>query len=80
MNSKTKSVAIPVGFQWRSGSGKEWVVTRVCPGGVCEIHQVGRFVSGQMYARCIRYALENGTATKIETTPDAYAILRRCNG
>lgn len=72
---------ISVGFQWRNpASGKEWVVTGLRPGGVCEIHRVGRLVTGEMYSRNIRAAVDAGTAVRVETTESARAILRRCNG
>jgi len=78
--TKTKQLSIPVGFQYSSpASGKEWVVTGIRPGGVCEIHQVGRFVSGQIYTRDIRIAVDAGTAVPMETTEAARKILRRCN-
>lgn len=76
---KTKQLSIPVGFQWRDQNGKMWVVTGTRPGGVCEIHQVGRFVSGEMYSREIRSAVDAGSATPMETTDEARVILRRCN-
>lgn len=76
----TKQLSIPVGFQWRHfESGKEWVVTGTRPGGVCEVHRVGRFISGATYARDIRAAIEAGTAVRMETTDEARKILRRCN-
>lgn len=78
--SAAKQLSIPVGFQWKhNGTGKEWVVTGTRPGGVCEIHQVGRYVSGQMYTRDIRSAVDAGTSIPLETTDAARAILRRCN-
>ena len=77
--TKAKPVSIPVGFQWRSVGGKEWVVTGLLPGGVCKIHQVGRYVSGEMYSRDIRAGLGEGRYVKIDTTDEARAILRRCN-
>lgn len=73
-------LSIPVGFQWRGPTGKEWVVTRLRPGGVCEISQVGRYVTGRMYSRDIRSAVESGASIPVETTDAARAILRRCNG
>lgn len=74
-------LSIPVGFQWKHiGTGKEWVVTGIRPGGVCEIHQVGRFVTGHTYTRDIRATIDAGTSARIETTEAARAILRRLNG
>lgn len=77
---KIKQLSIPVGFQWLNvATGKEWVVTGLRPGGVCEIYQVGRHVSGQSYTRDIRCAIEDGSIIRIETTEEARKILRRCN-
>jgi len=72
---------IPVGFQWKHiASGKQWVVTRLRPGGVCEIHQVGRYVSGETQTRCIRSMIADGVAIPVETSEEARRILRRCCG
>jgi hypothetical protein len=77
----TKQLSIPIGFQWKhNASGKEWVVTGLRPGGVCEIHQVGRFVTGETYTRCIRAQLDDGTSIVMETSDAARKILRRING
>lgn len=75
-----RPMPIPVGFQYRHpATGKEWVVTRLRPGGVCEIAAVGRYVTGEMYARDIRLGIEAGTHERIELTDAARAVLRRCN-
>ena len=77
----SKPLPIPVGFQWQHpASGKQWVVTAVRPGGICEIHQVGRLVTGEAQTRNIRAMVEAGAAMPVETTDEARAILRRCNG
>jgi hypothetical protein len=74
-----KPLPIPVGFQWRhQDTGKQWVVTGIRPGGVCEVHQIGRSVTGERYSRDIRSAVESGTAIPMDTTDEARAILRRC--
>ena len=81
MAATTKPMPIPVGFQWQHpASGKQWVVTGIRPGGVCEIHRVGRHITGEMYSRDIRAAVEAGTAVPMDTSDEARAILRRCNG
>jgi hypothetical protein len=77
----SKPLPIPVGFQWQHpASGKQWVVTGIRPGGVCEVHQVGRLVTGERYIRDIRASIDAGAAIPMETTDEARAILRRCNG
>jgi len=71
---------IPIGFQWRHiASGKVWVVTGLRPGGVCEIHRVGRSVTGETYTGDIRAQIDSGVSVPMETTAEARAILRRCN-
>jgi len=73
-----KPLPIPVGFQYEHvATGKNWIVTGLRPGGVCEIHQVGRHVAGEMYARDIRAAIQEGRSKQVERTPEADAILRR---
>lgn len=75
-----RPMPIPVGFHYRSaGTNKEWVVTGLRPGGVCEISAVGRFVTGEMYARDIHAAIESGTSEQLELTDKARAVLRRAN-
>lgn len=77
--SEARSLPIPVGFQYRHvATGKEWVVTGLRPGGVCEISAVGRYVTGEMYTRDIRAILEDGTSERMELTDAARAVLRRC--
>ena len=79
--SATKQLSIPVGFQWKHvETGKEWVVTGLRPGGICEIYRVGRHVSGETDTRSIRWMLDAGTSVQMETTEAARAILRRING
>ena len=76
----TRPMPVPVGFQYRhTESGKEWIVTRTRPGGVCEIAAVGRYVTGEMYARDIRAAIEGGTHERLSTTDAGRSVLRRCN-
>lgn len=76
-----KQMPIPVGFQWQHPStGKQWVVTGLRPGGVCEVYQVGRHVSGERYSREIRAAVAEGSAIPMALTDEAQAILRRING
>lgn len=73
-------LAIPVGFQWRNAeSGKEWIVTGIRPGGICEIQRVGRVVTGQMNTRSIRAAVDAGVAVPVETSEAGRAILRNNN-
>ena len=75
-----RPMPIPVGFQYHHpATGKEWVVTGLRPGGVCEIARVGRHVTGEMYARDIRAAIERGATVQVELSDEARAILRRCN-
>lgn len=75
-----RPMPIPVGFQYRHpGTNHEWVVTGLRPGGVCEITAVGRYVTGEMYARDIRAAIESGTSERLELTDKARAVLRRAN-
>lgn len=76
-----RPLPIPVGFQYRhTATGKEWVVSGLRPFGICEIAAVGRHVTGEMYARDIRAAIEGGTSEQMELTDEARAVLRRCNG
>jgi hypothetical protein len=76
-----KQMPIPVGFQWQHPvSGKQWVVTGLRPGGLCEVHRVGQYISGVHYARDIRAAVAAGTALPMALTEPAQAILRRING
>lgn len=76
-----QQLSIPVGFQWKHiASGKEWVVTGLRPGGICEIYRVGRHVSGETQTRIVRTSIEAGTAVQVETSEAARTILRRING
>lgn len=76
-----RQTPIPVGFQWKHvESGKEWVVTGLRPGGVCEIYRVGRHVSGETNTSSIRWMLDIGASVRMETTEAARSILRRING
>lgn len=76
-----QQLSIPVGFQWKHvESGKEWVVTGLRPGGICEIYRVGRHVSGETDTRSIRWMLNSGASVMMETTEEAHKILRRING
>lgn len=76
-----QQLSIPVGFQWKHiASGKEWVVTGLRPGGICEIYRVGRHVSGETQTRIIRETIEAGASVPMETTDAARVILRRING
>ena len=75
-----KQTPISVGFQWRNQAGKSWVVTGLRPGGICEIHQIGRMVTGETQTRIVRANIEAGTAIPMATSDEARVILRRCNG
>ncbi len=76
----SQQMPIPVGFQYRGVTGKEWVVTGIRPGGVCEIAQIGRMVFGERYSKDIRADVAEGRAAPTETSDEARAILRRLNG
>lgn len=76
-----RQLSIPVGFQWKHlASDKEWVVTGLRPGGICEIYRVGRHISGETQTRIVRASIEAGEAVQIETSDAARSILRRLNG
>lgn len=76
-----RQLPIRVGFQWKHvASGKEWVVTGLRPGGICEVHRVGRYVSGETQTRMVRASIEAGDAVQMETSEAARKILRRLNG
>lgn len=75
----SKPLPIPVGFQWQHPlTGRQWVVTGIRPGGVCEVHRIDRAVTGERYTRDIRASINDGTAIPMDTTDEARTILRRC--
>ena len=73
-----KPMRVTSGFQYRHPTGKQWPVTHILPGSVCEVSQVGGLVWHERYARNIRAPAADDTAIPTDTTDEAAAIIRRC--